>query len=189
MSATAHELARIHRMTVDDYHRMGETGILGPELRTELIEGEVIEMPPIGPPHGGKVNLLNALFNKAVGSRGVVSVQNPVVLDEYSEPQLDVIILRPRADYYSASHPRPQDVILMVEVADSSLRYDREVKMALYAKAGVPEFWLVDLQGRRLTRYRNPEAGAYTEIQEVQELARVTLPEPLDTVVDLSSLF
>ena len=189
MSATAHELARIHRITVDDYHRMGETGILGPELRTELIEGEVIEMPPIGPEHGGAVNYLSNLIARVVRARAVVSVQNPIVLDSHSEPQPDIALLRPKADFYRTAHPRPGDILLVIEVADTTLRYDRDVKLPLYARAGIPEAWLVDLQGRRLTVYRNPGADAYGEILPVEDLSRVALPAPLDGAVDLSALF
>ena len=189
MSATAHELARIHRMTVDDYHRMGEAGILGPELHTELIEGEIVEMPPIGHLHGGTVKFLVNRLTQAVGERVVVSVQDPIRLDNHSEPQPDIALLRPKADFYRTAHPRPGDILLVIEVADTTLRYDRDVKLPLYAKVGIPEAWLVDLQGRRLTVYRNPGADAYGEILPVEDLSRVALPAPLDGAVDLSALF
>ena len=110
MSVPAHEAARIHRLTVADYRRMGEVGILGPELRTELIGGEIVERTPIGPPHGGTVNFLGNRLKEEVRSRLIVSVQNPPELNEYSEPQPDIMLLRPRDDYYRSAHPRPEAV-------------------------------------------------------------------------------
>lgn len=176
-------------MTVDDYHRMGEAGILGPELRTELIEGEVVEMPPIGHLHGGTVKFLVNRLTRSVGERAVVSVQDPIRLDNHTEPQPDIALLCPKGDFYRTAHPRPGDILLVIEVADTTLRYDRDVKLPLYARAGIPEAWLVDLQGLRLTLYRNPGADAYGDILPVEELSRLTLPAPLDGVVDLAALF
>ena len=125
----ASSLARVFRVSVRDYHRMGETGILGPDLRTELIDGEIVEMPPIGHPHGGTVNFLANLMKETLGRDAIVAVQDPVWLDDHSEPLPDIALLRPRADYYPNGHPGPADVLLLVEVADSSLAYDREVKL------------------------------------------------------------
>ncbi len=112
--------------TVDDYHRMAEAGILGEDDRVELIEGEIIDMAPIGSTRSGTINRLIRLFNLAIDEAALLSIHNPVVLDMHSESQPDPALLRPREDFYTNSHPRPEDVLLLVEVCESSLRYDRE---------------------------------------------------------------
>jgi len=187
----ASALGRTHRLSVGDYHRMGEVGILGPELRTELIDGEIIEMPPIGHPHAGTVKYLANRLKETVGRRAVLSVQDPVWLDDYSEPLPDIALLRPRADDYRSAHPGPDDCLLVVEVADSSLAYDRDVKLPRYARAGISEVWLVDLAGRRLLIHRRPDAGRYAEATPVDDLAVVPIPlsagPPVS--VDLTGLF
>lgn len=187
----ASALGQAVRFSVADYHRMGETGILGPELRTELIDGEVVEMPPIGHPHAGTVNLLGDLLREALGRRAIVAVQNPVWLDDHTEPLPDIALLRPRPDYYRNGHPTPDAVLLIIEVADSSLAYDRDVKLPRYARAGIPEAWLVDLGGRRLLRYSRPAGAGYAEATETADLAAVALPMPGDRAqaVDLRGLF
>jgi Uma2 family endonuclease len=187
----ASALGRAHPLSVGDYHRMGEVGILGPELRTELIDGEIIEMPPIGHLHAGTVKYLANRIKEAVGRGAVLSVQDPVWLDGYSEPLPDIALLRPRADDYRSAHPGPADVMLVIEVADSSLAYDRDVKLPRYARAGIPEVWLVDLAGRRLLIHRRPDAGRYAEAVPADDLAAVPIPlgaEP-PVSVDLTGLF
>ena len=199
MSIIANTLPRasspgaIVRFSVDDYHRMGEAGILGPDLRTELIDGEVVEMPPIGHPHAGTVKLLSNLLKEALGAAAIVSVQDPVRLDDYTEPLPDIALLRPRADYYRNSHLTPDDVLLLIEVADTSVAYDRDVKLPRYARAGIPEAWLVDLGAGRLTRHCRPAGGTYTEILEAADLRALPVP-PVGTgtppaTLDLSALF
>jgi Uma2 family endonuclease len=157
-------LVRVWRFTVDDYHRMAEAGILGEDDRVELIEGQVVPMSPIGGPHVGCVNRLNRLLVTRAGPRAVVSVQNPVRLDRHSEPQPDLAVLRPKADDYASGVPLAADVIVLIEVCDSSVRYDREVKVPLYAKAGVAEVWLVDLGARELRVHRRPSASGYSDV-------------------------
>lgn len=188
MSVTAHETARIHRLTVADYRRMGEVGILGPELRTELIDGEIVEMTPIGPTHGGTVNFLSNRLKEEIGARLILSVQNPLELNKHSEPQPDIMLLRPREDYYRSAHPKPEDVALIIEVADTTVRYDREVKLSLYAQSGIPEVWLVDLNTQRLTVYRQPTPTGFLETMPVDDLAGVEIPPP-GRAIDLSDLF
>jgi Uma2 family endonuclease len=170
---------------------MGEAGILGPELRTELIDGEVIEMPPIGHPHAGTVDLLADRLGEAVKKRALIRVQGPIWLDDYSEPLPDITLLRPRADYYRSAHPGPADVLLLIEVADSSLAYDREVKLPRYALAEVPEVWLVDLAARRLLVHRRPEGERWTDVETVLDLAAVAVPSvgAQPAFVDLTDLF
>lgn len=140
---------------------MGETGILGEDDRVELIEGEIVEMTPIGARHAACVNRLNRVLTQRLGAEGIVGVQNPIVLGEHDEPQPDVVVLRPREDFYAAAHPRAGDVLLLVEVADTSREYDRVVKLPLYARHGIPEVWLVDLSAEAVETYREPREGTY----------------------------
>ena len=133
------------RITVAEYHRMGEVGILGERDRVELIGGELVAMPPIGSYHTGTVNKLNHSLVHAVGERAIVAVQIPVRLDDVSEPEPDFALLKPRLDFYQDSPAQPADVLLLIEVADTSLSYGRAVKRALYARHAIPEFWIVDL--------------------------------------------
>ena len=154
-----------HRFTVDEYHRMGEAGIFTEDDRVELIDGEVVQMTPIGSPHAGCVNRLARLFFEAVGRRAVVATQNPVALGPHSEPQPDLALLRPRADEYAGAHPSPADVLLLVEVAETTVTYDRNVKIPLYARAGGPEVWLVDLTGAGVEVYRRPVQDQYADVQ------------------------
>ena len=151
-----------HRLNVDDYHRMAEAGILGEDDRVELIDGELIDMAPIGQGHVGVVNALTHALFMAFAGRAIVSVQNPLRLDLLNEPQPDVAILRPREDFYQrGALPGPSDVLLVVEVADNSLRYDRTVKLPLYARAGIGEVWIVDLRRRVVETHREPGPDGY----------------------------
>ena len=179
-----------HRcFTVADFHRMGEAGILGEDERLELIEGEIIEMTPIGSPHGGRVNQLNRLLTQAVGELAVVAVQNPVVLSEHSEPEPDLALLRPRADFYTSSHPQASDVLLLIEVADSSLPTDRDIKVPLYARHGIPEVWIVAIGEHQVLRFALPDQGAY-QVRETIDLSRPTsVPGLPHCTLDLAPLF
>jgi Uma2 family endonuclease len=120
-----------HQFNVDDYYRMAEVGLLSEDHRVELIGGEIIEMSPIGSTHGGAVKRSSAFLNRKLGDAAIVSVQNPVRLDDFSEPQPDIALLKPRKDFYSNSHPTPPDVLVVIEVADNSVAYDRNVKLPL----------------------------------------------------------
>ncbi|MEX2156155.1 MAG: Uma2 family endonuclease [Gemmatimonadales bacterium] len=148
--------------TVESFQRLGELGILGEDDRVELIDGQVVEMTPIGAAHVSCVNRLNALFAPLAGREATLSVQNPLVLSEHQEPQPDFTVLRHRPDGYRARLPGPTDVLLVIEVADTSLAYDRDVKIPRYARASIPEAWLVDLTGDRIGVYREPRADAYS---------------------------
>jgi Uma2 family endonuclease len=142
--------------TVDEYYRMGEAGIFDPEARLELIEGEIIEMSPVGDPHIGCVNRATALFSSRLAGKVIVSVQNPVRLSRYTEPQPDIVLARPREDYYAGSRIFPKDIFLVIEISDSTVRYDRNRKMPLYAKSGVAELWIENLQENVILVYRDP---------------------------------
>ena len=151
------------KFSVHDYYRLAEAGILHEDDRVELIEGEIVQMVPIGSEHSGTVNrLAHALF-RAAGERAVVTVQNPLRLSDHNEPLPDFLLLRPRADFYSSEHPTAADVLVLIEVAQSSLRYDRGVKLPLYARHGVPEVWIVDLAGRVVEVHRKPTPEGYAE--------------------------
>jgi Uma2 family endonuclease len=178
MSHAAADPPRRHRLSVADYYRMAEVGILDPEARVELIDGEIIDMAPPGSPHAATVHYLTEVLVRAVEGRATVLVQNPVRLSEYSEPQPDLALLKRRDDFYREQHPRPEDVLLIVEIAASSLRFDRDTKTPLYARYGIPEMWLVDLGGQRLVRYRAPQNGSFTLVDE---------PD-LDTALEVSAL-
>jgi Uma2 family endonuclease len=161
------ELQR-RRFTVDDYYAMADAGILHEDDRVELIEGEIIEMTAIGSHHAACVDRLTRLLVRQVGDEAVVRVQNPVRLSDLSEPQPDLALLRPRADFYAARHPVPADTMLVIEVAHTTLGYDRGVKLPLYAQTGIPELWIVNLDARVVEVYADPAAGRF----RVQEEAR-----------------
>lgn len=179
-----------HRLDVDDYHRMGEAGILDEDDRVELIDGELIDMAPLGQDHIASVNgLAHALF-LACGDRAIVSVQNPARLGRFSEPQPDVTLFRPRADNYrTGTPPGPADILLLVEVADSSLRYDRTVKLPLYARAGIGEMWIVDLRRRVVDVHRQPTGDGYATIETYGPDDTVTLALAPEIAVALRQVF
>ena len=173
---------------VDEYYRMTDAGILSPDDRVELIEGEVIRMSPIGKFHASCVNRITSLFTELVGRRAIVSVQNPVHLNDFSEPQPDIALLKPRDDFYASRHPGPEDVLLIVEVADTSASYDRAVKMPLYAQAGIPDVWLADLPADFVGVFASPVNGRYQTVREVgrgETLTLHSLPETTVRVEDL----
>lgn len=177
-----------HRFDVDAYYRMAEAGILAAEDRVELIGGEIVDMAPIGSPHAGKVNRLTSFVARVVAdARVIASVQSPLRLDRHNEPQPDLMLLRPRPDFYAAGHPTAADVLLLVEVADSSLAYDRGPKLALYARHGVPEVWIVDLPSRAVEVCRAPGPEGYAERRRVTEGAPTPTLVP-DLAIDVAAL-
>lgn len=160
------EVATRRRFTVEEYYRMGEAGILAADERLELIAGEIVVREPIGSRHAGTVDRLTRLMTSRLGERVIVRVQNPVQLPkERSELQPDVTLLRPRNDFYASGHPGADDVLLLIEVADSTLLLDRRVKIPLYARAGIREAWLVDLTKDRIEVYRDPAGGRYRDVR------------------------
>lgn len=147
---------------------MGETGILLPDDRVELINGEVLEMSPIGRRHAACVDRLNQVFHDRLRGRAIVRVQSPIALGPRSEPQPDLALLRPRDDFYASHHPEVDDILLVIEVSESSLEYDREVKLPQYAIAGVPEVWLVDLAIGQIHICRDPIGGQYRRVEAIR---------------------
>jgi len=168
---------------------MGEVGILAPDARVELIDGEIIDMPPIGHRHAAIVDTLAALLIRAVGDVGIVRTQGPVELGRRSQPQPDLALLKPRAGGYFDAHPRAADVLLVIEVADSSLAFDRDVKTPLYAEHGVPEVWVIAVEERRLTRYGDPVRGTYTHVDEPDLAAPIEVATLPAVRLDLSAIF
>lgn len=160
--------------TVEEYHRIAEAGIFQEDDRVELLEGEIIRMTPIGSHHATCVRRLNRPFSMAAGERVIVDVQNPIRLGEHSEPQPDLTLLRPRPDFYGEAHPGPADILLVVEVAESSANMDREVKVPLYARAGIPEVWLVGLAGGCIEVCRKPTPQGYVEVRQVPRGQRIS---------------
>ena len=177
-----------YRFNVDEFARMGEAGVFTEDDRVELIDGEVLEMSPIGPPHAGTVNRLNELLVTRLAGRANVIVQNPIRLDRHTEPQPDLVVARRRKDFYTDRHPEPADVLLVIEVADSSLRYDRTEKAPRYARAGIPETWLVDIQAGTVTVYADPGPEGYAR-QQVRRrgdrIAAASVPVPGLAVDDI----
>ncbi len=173
-----------HRLTVHDYYRLVEVGILREGERVELLEGQLVDMPPIGPGHALAIDTLNEMLVLAVAGRALVRVQNPIALDDYSEPEPDFALVRRPWDGYPRAHPRASDVFLLIEVSDSSLAFDRGAKLELYARAGIREFWIVDLMTNRVLVHREPKDDKYdsvtafdmSDILAIDALPGVTIP-------------
>jgi Uma2 family endonuclease len=177
-----------HEVTAEEYLRMGEAGVFGPEARLELIEGEILEMTPIGSPHAGAVKILNRLLGRLAGDRAIVSVQDPLIVSDRTVPQPDVALLQPRSDSYSSAHPTTADVLLAIEVADTTLTFDIKRKVPLYAAAGVREVWVVDVNEQAVRVYRDPSAVGYKTSFTVNggdQVASRVLPEVQFAVSEL----
>ncbi|MBI2172043.1 MAG: Uma2 family endonuclease [Chloroflexi bacterium] len=177
-----------HTFTVDEYHKMLEAGVFTEDDRVELICGEVIEMPPIGSKHVGHVNRIARILGNRLGQRAIVSVQNPIRLDDRSEPQPDVAVLHFRDDDYVSAIPTGQDIYFLVEVSDTTIAYDRETKLPLYARAGVPEVWLLDLSARRVEVHRSPSPNGYLDMRHAYSGASLTPAAFPDLVVNIDEV-
>jgi Uma2 family endonuclease len=153
--------------SVSEYARMRETGILGEDDRVELLDGEIYQMSPLGPLQIALVNRLNRLLVQQIGNDAIVSVQGAIQLDDYSEPQPDIAVLHPRDDFYAHALARPEEILFLVEVADSSLAYDREQKLPRYAQASISEVWIIDVNQRVVEHYTHPLQGQYTHIVKI----------------------
>jgi Uma2 family endonuclease len=148
--------------TVSEFEQMGRAGILKEDDRVELVEGEIYEMSPIGKRHAACVARLTRILTQLLQNRAIIWVQNPIRLNDFSEPQPDLCVLKPREDFYEGALPGPADVLLVIEVSDTTLEYDRQVKVPLYARAGVPEAWVVNLADGEIETYSHPAGGVYT---------------------------
>lgn len=178
-----------YKLSIEDYHKLGEVGILNEDSRVELIEGELIEMAPIGATHLWVVNNLNTLLVTAVGKRATVSVQNPVILPPNSEPQPDFSLIKRKVRGAAGQVPRPADTYLIVEVSDSTLKYDRGTKLQLYAKTGIREVWIVNVKGSCVEAYRQPSKTGY-EVKLLFKPGQQMAPEALpEAVIDVAEIF
>jgi Uma2 family endonuclease len=177
------------RFTADEYQRMGQVGILTERDRVELINGEVVTMTPIGARHNACVTRTTRALVMAAGDDAFVQPQGSVRLDLYHEPEPDLVLLRPRIDFYASRLPGPEDILLVVEIADSSIEYDRDVKARIYAESGIPEYWLADLNANLMWRYSAPERGAFRSLEQYhrgQSVAPQLLPAcsiPVDVLL------
>lgn len=177
------------RFTVDEYLHMVEAGILTEDERVELLDGEIVEMTPVGHRHTARVAALNRVLLLGVGSRAVVWPQGPIRLSERSQPEPDLILLRPRPVSYGDAVPEPQDVLLLIEVADNSLARDRELKRRLYAAAGIPEYWIVNVQDREIEVHTSPSGTSYASVRRCQP-GEILSPQAFpDLRVDVAEVF
>ena len=183
------EFPQRHAVSVQEYLRMGEAGVFASDARLELIEGEIVERAPIGSRHAGMVNTLIWLFSRAAGDRAVVAAQNPLIAGDRSVPQPDVVLLRPRADRYSRSHPTPADVLLLVEVAESTLPFDLGTKVPLYSRCGIAEAWVIDVQERVVHVFRDPSPSGYRTSFTLKGDEKVTALALPAIVVPVAELF
>ena len=167
---------------------MAETGVLRPDARVELLNGQIIDMSPIGPFHGGVTNYLNQIFTAASKNRWVTAVQNPVRLNDESEPQPDLLLLKPSSDFYRKRHPKPEDVLLLIEVSDTTLELDRTEKLPAYGRAGIAEAWIVNLNEQTIEVYREPHFTGYASkiiLRAGSQAAPQAFP---DLIVDVAEL-
>ena len=185
----AKEVGKPRLFSVDEYYAMAEAGILTHDERVELINGEIVEMSPIGSRHASAVYALDYLMSDRFGQRALVAVQGPLRLGNHAEPEPDVMILRWRDDFYASAHPGPEDVLLLIEVSDSTLDYDRNVKLEMYANAGIPETWIANIPERVVEVYTDPVNGVYTNRQvfglgeDVSPLAFPDVSLPVSRIV------
>ena len=166
-----------HLTNIDEWRKLGEANIFPPVSRLELINGEILEMSPIGFNHSGHLNRINKLFAKLIPDTVIPSIQNPLQLGDLSEPEPDFMLLKPNADFYSSRHPNADDVLLLIEVADSSLAFDQNQKLRLYALHGIPEYWLLNLNDLSLEVYRKPNGEVYAEKTTLRAADIITLSQ------------
>lgn len=162
--------------TVTEFEQMVEAGILNEDDRVELLDGDIVTMSPIGRRHAACVKRLNALFSRLFRGRAIVSVQDPIRLNDYSDPEPDIALLVPRDDFYATGHPGPKDVLLAVEVADRSLALDLGTKIPMYARARIAEAWLIDLKTDTITVFTEPKNGRYTTSAKFSGGSRIESP-------------
>jgi Uma2 family endonuclease len=177
-----------HRFTVEDYHRMADSGVLKPDARVELLNGQIIDMAPIGPFHGGVEKRLITLFSKLSQGRWLVSAQDPLLLAEHSEPEPDLMLLKSASDDYTTRHPEPADVFLLIEVADSTLTFDRREKLPAYGRAGIVEVWIINLPEQCVEVYREPHFTGYESRTVCRESGTVSPQAFPDVTIEVGAL-
>jgi len=177
-----------HLTHLDEWRRMGEANIFPPGSRVELINGEILDMAPIGSYHAGHLKRINHVFSKLIPENLITSVQDPLQLGDLSEPEPDFMLLKPHEDFYTSRHPIADDVLLLIEIADSSLRFDQNEKLRLYAQHGIPEYWLLNLNDHCLEVYRKPSGDVYAEKNTLQAGDSVTLSQLPDISIQVSAI-
>jgi Uma2 family endonuclease len=175
--------------SVDDYYKMADVGILKARDHTELINGEIIQVSPMGSHHAAAVTRVNNLFVRLFQDKALLRPQLPLRLNRFNEPEPDIVLLKPHPDCYSSQHPGPVDVFLVMEISVSSLRYDRDIKLPIYASSRVPEIWIVDLQRESLLVYRDPGAGGYATALHLERGNAVSCLAFPETKLDVNDLF
>jgi Uma2 family endonuclease len=183
-----HSLNGKYLFNIDQYYQMIEKGILTENDPIELIKGELVTMSPIGIKHAAFVNRLNRIFHEKLAHQVLVSVQNPIELDEKSAPEPDIILLKPSPDDYEKQKPQIEDILLIIEVSDTTLRYDRTIKIPLYSEAKIMESWIIDLQGESIEVYRYPHTEGYDQMQRYhlgETLSILAFPDISLTVNDI----
>ncbi len=156
-----------HRFTVAEYYAMADAGIFSKDDRVELLDGDIINMPPIGDWHQASIDFYTNILPQILQGQAIVRVQGPTRLSDESEPQPDVMLLKWREDYYQGGHPSPEDVLLLIEVSDTTIEYDRTAKLSAYARAGIPEVWIVSREDRRIESYTEPSEGTYSSVRHI----------------------
>lgn len=177
-----------HLTDIDEWRRLGEAGIFPPDSRLELINGEIFEMTPIGCNHAGHVIRLMNFFAIRVAGKAIMNAQNPLRLGDLSEPEPDFMLLKPNPDFYSTRHPVAADMLLLVEVADSSLEFDRNQKMHLYALHRIPEYWLLNLNEASVEIYRKPAGDLYAEKRTLIASDSIALSELPEITIDIGDI-
>jgi Uma2 family endonuclease len=179
---------RHHRFSVEDYYRLAEVGILCADARVELLDGKIIDIAPGGPFHGSITKRLNQIFAAAVRGRWIMAVQDPLHLDDHSEPQPDLMLLKPVPDFYRQRHPRPEEVYLLIEVSDTTLLADQADKIPAYGRAGVAEVWIVNLVEEVVEVYRDPNFTGYgskTTVHAGEQISPMAFPDAALSVAEL----
>lgn len=177
-----------HRLTVDQFQRMRKAGVFSPDARLELIEGQVVELPPRGSRQLSAVSRLSRVLTEAIGDRAIVCPQLPIRLDRMTELKPDLAVCTPRDDLYPSAKPIGADALLVIEIADVALDYDVRVKGPLYARHGVPEYWIFDLPARALRRFREPRSDKYTDVSAFETPDIIALPGLRNIRVDLAGV-
>ncbi len=170
------------RFTVEEFHKMTEAGILPEESGWEIIDGYIVDKMSIGSKHAGTVKRLSEMLRDLTRSQAIVSIQDPVHIDKYNEPEPDIALLKRRDDFYTESHPMPDDVLLLIEISDSTVETDRTVKKTLYAEAGIEEFWLVNLQENTIECYSSPKNGSY-RLAQIFETGETVASKKIENLV------
>ncbi|OLP18747.1 hypothetical protein BST81_08875 [Leptolyngbya sp. 'hensonii'] len=188
LSSSRDSAIALRRFSVQEYHQMAAFGILRPDERVELLDGQIIKMAAKGTAHRAAISRIDYLIRERLGDRVLVCLQDPVRLDDYSEPEPDVALLHPNPTYYEDHHPSPSEVFLIIEVSDTTLKFDCETKALAYARSGIVEYWVLDVNGRELHLYRQPSAAGYqshTILAETLTVAPLAFPDCVMAVQEL----